>query len=104
MQRFIGMLDIDYSAGFQCPVCSKLSVKDQVVVFDGKTMGIMRKRMLHEEENEPAASQEVLQDIKSTEYVLLPCGQSSKGLMRRIREVSDGFVFNADEKEVCCGT
>ena len=98
MQRFIGMLDIDYSAGFQCPVCSKLSAKDQVVVFDGKTMGIMRKRMLHEEENEPAASQEMLQDIKSTEYVLLPCGQSSKGLRRRMREVSDGIVFNADEK------
>lgn len=98
MQGFIGMLDIDYSAGFQCPVCSKLSAKDQVVVFDGKTMGIMRKRMLHEEENEPAASQEVLQDIKTTEYVLLPCGQSSKGLRRRMREVSDGFVFNADER------
>lgn len=51
MQCFIGMLDIDYAAGFQCPICSSLSPKDQVVVFDGKTMGIMRKRMVPEEQD-----------------------------------------------------
>ena len=98
VQRFIGMLDIDYSAGFRCPTCANLPAKDQVVVFDGKTMGIMRKRMLSEEHDETDVQQHVLLDIKSTEYVLLRPGHSSKGLRRRMREYSTGIVFNEDDK------
>ena len=109
----MGMLDIDYAAGFQCPVCCKLSPKDQVIVFDGKTMGIMRKRMRPEEQQQDPQQaqgdqqaqdaslvpQRVLLDVKTTEYVLLPSGHSSKGLRRRMRDFTDGVAFNAEESK-----
>ena len=109
----MGMLDIDYAAGFQCPVCCKLSPKDQVIVFDGKTMGIMRKRMRPEDQQQDPQQaqgdqqaqdaslvpQRVLLDVKTTEYVLLPSGHSSKGLRRRMRDFSDGVAFNAEESK-----
>lgn len=73
LQQFIGMLDLNY----WFPICSQLPAKDQTVVFNGKTMVIMRKRMLSEEEDDESFHQEVLQDIKATEYVLLPSHRGS---------------------------
>jgi hypothetical protein len=42
MMAYLGALDIDYEASFSCPICQKLPHSAQVVIVDGKAMGLPR--------------------------------------------------------------
>lgn len=44
LHAFIQLLDIDYKAGYGCPVCTNLPPEDQVVCMDGKDLGFPRNR------------------------------------------------------------
>jgi len=47
---FINSLDVDYTKGFSCPICSQLPAEEQILVMDGKTMGLCKERMPVREE------------------------------------------------------
>lgn len=39
---FIRLLDIDAVEAFKCPICSSLPPQEQVIIMDGKAMGMQR--------------------------------------------------------------
>lgn len=39
---FIRCLDVDYNDCFSCPICSKLSHDELVLIMDGKEMGMKK--------------------------------------------------------------
>jgi len=42
IQAFVRKLDIDYDAGFKCPICYILGPENLVLILDGKAMGLLR--------------------------------------------------------------
>jgi len=42
MESALGLLDIEYDAWFECPICATMPLRDRIVIGDGKARGFRR--------------------------------------------------------------
>lgn len=60
LESFMDLVDIDYEAAFQCPVCSTLPWAQRIVVMDGKALGFRRDLMRTRETRETVGEFETI--------------------------------------------
>ena len=92
LQDFINHLDVDYAEGFKCPICSALPAADQIVVMDGKTMGL-RKACMPARQDPPRAG--TAPHIKASSYAYLAGNNQIRGLRALLRRWALGETFSS---------